>query len=347
MTRRVIVDENASPGTKLWQQFQQAAGDGEYEYVFLSETHRGILDVEILDKLLKPGVILLTDDCVLHMRALEAGCRSYTLDEQGHLTRSRLPHVQTKKSLPKSVHANLQDDYSQRREHDITLRLTAGFTDRQFKKYRTARRRIRSHFGSTAAVSQVSVTVGSAPTSRGLLCGCVFHVAGNSGVKGLRASEGYCLSQGPARRGAAGPILHALRSQYLLQLDQVRTELFIIPAPSLKLSRQLLESHDIASEPAQEAARELMHGIRQLTLHSCVKGPFNDAMQVKLAQLARTPSGQKTETNVSFFENRVWRRPELAILGRRDVPRRHCTGWQWRNATFGAQRCRRICGEAA
>ncbi len=292
MTRRVIVDENAGPGTKLWQQFQQDAGDGQYEYVFLSQSHRGIPDVEILDKLLQPGVILLTGDGVLHMRALEAGCRSYTFNEQGQLTRGRLPHVQTKKSLPKSVHANLQDDYSQRREHDFMGRLTTGFADRHFKRYRTAQRRIRSHFGSAAAMSQVSVTVGSLPTSRGLLCGCVFHVAGNSGVKGLRASEGYCLSQGPARRGATSPILHALRSQYLLQLDQVRTELFIIPAPSLKLSRQLLESHDIASEPVQEVVRELMHGIRQLTLHPCVKGPFHDAMQVKLAQLARTRSNE-------------------------------------------------------
>ncbi|MBM4093751.1 MAG: hypothetical protein FJ276_30740, partial [Planctomycetes bacterium] len=201
MTKRVIVDENAGPGTKLWQQFQQHAGEGEYEYLFLSESHRGIPDVEILDKLLQPGVILLTGDCVLHMWALEAGCRSYTFNEQGQLTRGRLPQAQTKKPLPKSVHANLRDDYSQRREHNFMARLTTGFTDRQFKRYRTAQRRIRGHFGSAAAMSQVSVTVGSLPTSRGLLCGYVFHVAGNSGVKGLRASEGYCLSQGPARCG--------------------------------------------------------------------------------------------------------------------------------------------------
>ena len=32
--------------------------------------------------------------------------------------------------------------------------------------------------------------------------------------------------------------------------------------------------------------------IRQLTLHPCVKGSFHDAMQVKLAQLARTRSNE-------------------------------------------------------
>ena len=173
MATRVIVDENAGPGTKLWQQFQQNAGDGQYEYVFLSQSHRGIPDVEILDKLLQPGVILLTGDCVLHMRALEAGCRSYTFNEQGQLTRGRLPHVQTTESLPKSVHANLQDDYSQRRDHDFMGRLTTDFTDRHFKRYRTAQRRIRSHFGSVAAMSQVSVTVGVPVSLRNVpMSGC-------------------------------------------------------------------------------------------------------------------------------------------------------------------------------
>lgn len=141
-------------------------------------------------------------------------------------------------------------------------------------------------------MSQVAVTVGSLLTSSGLVCGCVFHVAGNSGVKGLRASEAYCRAQGSTRRGAAGPLLHALRGLYLLKLDQVRAELFIIPEPSLELARQLQDSHDIAAEPTHEVARQLMHGISRLTLRPCVKGPFHDAMQVKLEQLTRTRSNE-------------------------------------------------------
>lgn len=61
-------------------------GGEQYEYVFLGQAHRGIPDVEILDKLLRPGIILLTGDCVLHARALERGCRSYTLNDCGQLT---------------------------------------------------------------------------------------------------------------------------------------------------------------------------------------------------------------------------------------------------------------------
>ena len=88
---RVIVDENAGPGTDLWEVFQNARGEEECELVFLAKAHPGIPDIEILDKLLGPGTVLLTRDCVLHMRALQRGCRSFTLNEHGQLTRKRLP----------------------------------------------------------------------------------------------------------------------------------------------------------------------------------------------------------------------------------------------------------------
>ena len=293
MQERVIVDENAGPGTALWEQFQQAFGGQQYEYLFLAEKHRGIPDVEILDKLLPADAVLLTGDCVLHMRALEQGCRSYTLNEQGQLTRRRLPHVRATKPLPKSVHSTLQADYCHQPEHDLAHRLKTDLTERQFKRYRTARRRIRSHFGSASAIGQVSVTVGSKKTPGGLLCGFVFHLAGTSGVKGLRATEGYCLACGD-RSDAAWPVLHALREQYLLQLDQVRTDLFIIPPASLELMKRLFDGDQPVSTPMHEAVGRLMRALPKLTLQPCAKGPFYEAMQAKLEKLARTRSNEVT-----------------------------------------------------
>ena len=111
MSRRVIVDENVGPGTEVWEQFERAFGDQQCEYVFLAKTHCGIPDVEILDKLLRPGTVLLTGDCVLHTQAIKRGYRSYTLNQCGQLTRKRLPHVRTTPPLPKSVHSTLQVDY--------------------------------------------------------------------------------------------------------------------------------------------------------------------------------------------------------------------------------------------
>ncbi len=293
MPRQVIVDENAGPGTAVWEQFQQAFGGEHREYVFLAEEHRGIPDVEIVDKLLRPDAVLLTGDCVLHMQALERDHRSYTLNEHGQLTRKRLPHVRKVKPSPNSVYSTLQTDYHQKPTHDLAGRLKTDLTERQFKRYRTARRRIRSHFGSAAAISQLSVTVGSKITPGGLLCGFVFHLAGTSGVKGLRATEGYCLAR-ETPPDTAWPVLHALREQYLLQLDQIPSDMFIIPPATLALTHWLFESNQPASEPAHESVRRLMQELPQVTLHPCAKGPFYNAMQAKLEQLNRTRSNEVT-----------------------------------------------------
>ncbi|MBS0267022.1 MAG: hypothetical protein JSS02_34170, partial [Planctomycetes bacterium] len=65
MSKRVVVDENVGRTSPLWLAFQKALGSEDWDYLFLAEAHPGIPDVEILDKLLKPGMVLLTADCVL------------------------------------------------------------------------------------------------------------------------------------------------------------------------------------------------------------------------------------------------------------------------------------------
>jgi len=305
MAKRVVVDENAGRNTALWHEFQRVLGCQPWDYVFLSVAHPGIPDVEILDKLLQPGTVLLTGDCVLHERAIQQGIRSYTLDQQGQLTRQRQARVTVSKPLAQSVHADLQDDYRHKADHEITGRLKSGLTEKQLKRYRTARRRIRSHFGSARAISQVAVTVGSKTTRRGFLCGFVFQVAGNSGQKGLRATEGYSLTTvGDAN--AACPVIHALRDLYLLQLEQVRTEVFVIPPESLELSRRLLDSE--AREPTEALAgslNRLLQAVSCLTLHPCVKGPFFESMQRKLEQVDRTGSNEVTRVDFAQLAGRL------------------------------------------
>ena len=288
---RVIVDEGIGPNTATWDQFQRILGERPAEYLFLAEAHPGIPDVEILDKLLGPETILLTGDRVLHMLALARGFRSYTLNEHGQLTRRPLRGVRPPEPA-RSVHSELQDDYRYRPANDLPSRLKAGLSDKQFKRYRTARRRIRSHFGSAAAIGQVALTVGAQGTSRGVLCGFVLHVAGNSGVSGLRASEGYCLPADGLTDPACA-VLHALRDQFLLQLDQVPTQLFVIPPTVRELCQRLLEPPAPVA-PLHQALGKLLQGVRGLTVHPCVKGRFFDAMTRKLEQLRGGSSNEVT-----------------------------------------------------
>lgn len=283
MTTRVIVDENVGEGSPVWEQFRQAMGGRECRFVFLKEAHRGIPDVEILDKLLHLDTILLTGDRVLHMRAIERGFRSYTLNEHGHLTRRRLRGIHPLKPMPQSTEKALRNDYYHQPQNKIAGSLKSTLTERQLKRYKTARRRIRSYFGASGAITEVAVTVGARPTKRGTLCGFVLHLAGSSGVKGLRGSEGYALAEGGTEPSC--PVIHALRDLYLLQLEQVRVGLFIIPPESLAISRRLVGTVTPPDEPMQFVLYKLLRGIDTLVLHPCTKGRFFDGMDRKLDQL--------------------------------------------------------------
>ncbi len=300
----VIVDEGVGRETPLWRQFEQAMGERELEFLFIAQDHRGIPDVEILDKLLDPTKILLTGDRVLHMRALERGFRSYTLNEQGQITRKGLGSVRPdKKPAPASVHDSLLSDYSPGAANELTLRLRDGLSERRLKRYRTARRRIRGHFGSQEAISQLSVTLDARRTRRGLLCGFVFNLAGNSGVKGLKGTEGYCLYSGKDRGAVA--TLHALRDQYLLQLDGVPAQLFIIDPAALELARGLLARSDAPDDSLERALWRLLHDLPEVRVQPCVKGRFHDGLTAKLRQLEARPGNEVVEIDFEEIAGRL------------------------------------------
>ena len=92
---KVVVDECVGLDSRLFEAFRAWLGDRTAEFLYLSEAHPGIPDVEILDKLLGPAVILLTNDRVLHNRACASQLRSFTLNEQQQLTRRPLKEVRT------------------------------------------------------------------------------------------------------------------------------------------------------------------------------------------------------------------------------------------------------------
>ncbi len=279
----VIVDEGVGTGDAIWSQTKRYFSADSASFCFISQDHPGIPDVEILDKLLGKSTILITHDCVLHNLACRYGYTSLTLSKRGKITHSPLPGVTLRTKQPPSVMKELQHDYV----YDppiLAHKLNRGLSEKALKNHRRRRRRIRSYFGSAQNITAASLTIGSRMGRRGFISGYELNLAG-SGVKGLRASEGYCLT----KQSEATPslcVIHALAVLYHLQLDNVRTEAFIIPADSLALTQALAAETDTRSLPPYEAClNELLSGIRRLTLQPCAKGRFHDGMMNKLRQL--------------------------------------------------------------
>ena len=289
---RVLLDECVSPDSPLVRQFQRdLPPDRQIEFVLLAKAHRAIPDSEILGRLLGPGTVLLTTDRVLHNQASDLGFRSYTLNGRGEIIRKKLSDVRTPKPIAATGGDELKSDYSHA-PNWIASALKTRLNEQAFKKYRTRRRRIRSYFGSESNISQIALTVGARALEKGQITGFFLAAAGCSGVKGIRASEGYALATG-SQYNPALCLIHALREVYLLQLETVPVEVFLIPPDSLALGQQLLSQQTTASDspPARSLSR-LLHGLASARALPCAKGPYFDSMEHKLNQMARTPNNE-------------------------------------------------------
>jgi hypothetical protein len=289
---RVVLDECVGLDSLLARQFQRSLRpDQAVEFVLLAAAHRAIPDAEILGKLLGPGTVLLTSDRVLHNQACDLGLLSCTLNTRGELIRTKLPDVRAPRAIPARGGDALKTDYAHG-PNSIVSALKAGLDERAFKKYRTRRRRIRSYFGSESNISQVALTVGAKVVHEGHISGFFLAAAGYSGVKGIRASEGYALATG-GEWDPALCLIHALQELYLLQLETVCIDLYIIPSDSLALCRQLQSQPATACDrPSARALSKVLHALTSARVFPCVKGPVFDGMEHKLNQLARTPNNE-------------------------------------------------------
>ncbi|MFQ5639609.1 MAG: hypothetical protein ACE5IR_16615 [bacterium] len=289
---RVIVDNAINEKSILWHTFQEWLGDKPAEYLFLEKAHKGIPDVEILDKLLTKSTILLTLDRVLHNRACNRGMRSFTLNSQGQLQKRRLPNIiEPKGPTAPSVLKELKSDYTTAMS-ELTLKLTNGLSPKELKSLRTRRRRIRSYFGSAANLSSVAMTIDATMIKEKALCGYAIKIAGHARVKGLRASEGYCVTS-VAGYDPAYPAIHALCASFYLHLDQVPTELFIISEETLNLCKALMRATlERVTQPSHRALWTMLRGIPELQLSPCIKGYFYEKMKQKLKQLSSMRSNE-------------------------------------------------------
>jgi len=288
---QVIVDEGIGETSPLWQQFQAWLGPRSVEIMWLKALYPAIPDVEILDKLLTPETVLLTQDRMLHNRALRQGMRSLTLNAAGQLTRKPLPlDARRLRAQAPSVVKTLKSTY-QHDPHPIALQLSAGRPPKILKAQRTRRRRIRSYFGAVDNLAKVSWTIGARPSQGHLLCGYVVHISGKQGVKGLRASEAYGLDPATAP-DPAHALVHALCEVFHLHLEHVQHEFFIIPRETFALAQQMTGPLPMSSPPLYRVAQQLIHALGHKQFTPCIKGRFYDQMQRKCNQLTTSASNE-------------------------------------------------------
>lgn len=298
----VIVDECMAPDGGPLEMLRRRLGEST-EFLFLSEHHSGIPDIEILDKLLHRRTVLLTADGVLHNRAIDSGFASFHYSPEQGLTDRPLAEVSVGATKPPSVHRELQPSYTPEPSagvRQIGAVLQDLFSNRQRKTFRTKRRRIRSHFGSADNLLNLDLTITQRGTRGGISGGYFLKLNGRQGVKSLQpASEGYFRDRSAAA-GRNAAVLHALTHLYGLQLWYLPATLYIIDGASLR-SCTSLSSGQPGDDPLDRAVARMLGQLPSVDLLPCVKGRFFERQTQKLNQIARPSSNEAVTVDLAAW----------------------------------------------
>ena len=286
---RVVVDEGVGPNSELIAQFRAHLGERQVGFVFLAREHPGIPDIEILDKLLDRRSVLVTQDRVLHNLAIGRGFRSIIKISGSGLTDHRLANVAALDRHLPVAHATLCDSYTYQAEPDaqaITGCVSGFLSAHQLKQFRTKRRRIRAHFGSSDNILAVALTIGQRRTTQGIIGGYMLKVDARHGVKSLfPASESYFLD-----RNCKEP-LHAtcwaLAHLFQLQLQGYPLTLYHLESTALARCAILIADPDAPGSDVERMAARLLAAVFQPNATGCTKGRFFDRVNDKLNQLGR------------------------------------------------------------
>lgn len=284
---QIIIDEGISESSATFKLFLQWLGAETGNFLFLSKTHPGIPDIEIIDKLLPKYQNLLTRDRVLHNHAIAEGFKSFILDENGRLTDKPLKNIKLKKLHLKSVRNEIQENYLQKPSIEacqLTNRLISTFTQNSIEKFRTKRRRIRSYFGDVANISTIDFTIATEKFSNGVIGGYFLKINARQSLKALlNASEGYCLDQTSAH--ILSPVFYALSHLYCLHLSHIPITLYIASPEVLEVCQKLKTTAIITDDPVEQSVKLMLLYLNHVEFMPCIKGPFFDRIQNKLHQM--------------------------------------------------------------
>lgn len=280
---QIIIDEGISESSVTFKCFLEWLGTRTGNLLFLSKEHPGIPDIEIIDKLLPKYQNLLTQDRVLHNRAIAKGFKSFILDKNGGLTTKPLKDIKLKKLYLPSVRKEIQANYLQKPSDEVcqlTSRLTSMFTQKCVEKIRTKRRRICSYFGDVANIASIDFTIASEKISKAVIGGYFLKINARQSLKALiNASEGYCLDQTYGH--ILSPVFYALSYLYCLHLSHVPVTLYITSPQVLEMC-QNFKTTTLVDDPVEQSVKLLLSYLNHVELMPCVKGPFFDRIQAKL-----------------------------------------------------------------
>lgn len=298
---KLIIDECVS--NKQLGRFEAYAKNkriGFTGHLKISEAHSGMPDTQIIHHLLGRHTILVTNDRPFHNKVLSKGLISFYVDDE-RVTGELLPGIKVKPDIPQTKRTEeIKSNYRQPVTAISALLLPT--SDKELKKLRTKRRRIRNHFGGLDNLDQVAVTVSLRDVSTGILIGIKIRVSSNVGIPALDASESYTIEKVDRNNASITALDYALVLVILLMLNSVKTEVFF---DSNVISLPNVQDTDLKyANEFYALFFQLYESFEKIEFIPTHKGNLIDRLRLKLIKLSKGGSNEiKSESLAKIIQN--------------------------------------------
>lgn len=269
-------------------------------FYFISQKHPGMPDQQIIQLLLNKTTVLITMDRPLHNTVIKKGLKSFYFNGD-NFSLKPLKGVKPIK-LPPQVKKDLQPKAQYAEQKTEIRHLVLPKAERNLKKLRTKRRRIRNYFGGIDNMDMAAVTVSFESFKSSMLIGIRIKISSNTGAKALDASESYISEEVKPENRAIIAMSYALILPIQLMLNHVKTIIYYdtrtFTEPDIFQSNGELNQY-------QFMYKKLLESFPKIEFQPSAKGFFIERLRRKLDDLSMFSSNEIVQGSISEMINEV------------------------------------------
>ena len=299
--RQIIIDE-AFPDNRvdMVSKLLKNKGINYSSFYFISQKHPGMPDYQVIHFLLNESTVFITTDRPLHNTVLKKGFKSFFFN--GDNFSSKTIKGVTPIKLPPQIKKGLQPKTLYEEPKTEIRHLVLPSSEKNLKKLRTKRRRIRNYFGGTENMEMVAITISFNSFKSSALIGVRIKISSNTGVKALDASENYFREKFDPEYSEIIALCYAMILPIQLMLNHVKTILYFDTRTFEEPSKY---QSDETEGQYHYMYSKLIDSFSQIEFTPSAKGLFIERLRRKLNDLSMSNSNEIVKGNISEISSKI------------------------------------------
>lgn len=185
-------------------------------------------------------------------------------------------------------------------KNQLTRTILNFFSSKKLHTIENTKRHISKNFPEKSKMKNLAFTISIDEVSQTIVGGYFLQINAFAPLKNLQmAHEAYCLDE--RSNHLLSPILYALIYTYALDLTHTPITFHLTSSKAIELYENLQQENDSIAK----AIKILLLGIPSAEAVSCVKGPFFEKIQTKMARIKLKDSNELTSLDFTFLANEL------------------------------------------